>query len=63
MFCTRYHGSVSGLIIAAFCVFGLPAPAAEAAAVLNIEEPESGTFPNFCTATSIPLPRSSTQLC
>jgi hypothetical protein len=27
----------------------LPSPAAEAAAVLNIEVPESGTFPNFCT--------------
>ncbi len=55
MFRNRYRGLVSGLIVAAFCTFGLPSPAAEAAAVLNIEMPESSAFFNFCTGYLDPL--------
>jgi len=49
MFRNRYRGLVSGLIVAAFCAFGLPSPPAEAAVVENIQTPESGSVFNFCT--------------
>ena len=51
----RYRGLVSAVIVAAFCGFGLPSPAAEAAVVLNVEVPESSAFFNFCTGYLDPL--------
>ncbi len=55
MFCNHYRGLVSGLIVAAFCAFGLPSPAAVAGVVLNVETPESTTFFNFCTGYLDPV--------
>jgi hypothetical protein len=55
MFRNRYRGLVSGLMVAAFCMFGLLSPSAEAAVVLNVEVPESSSFFNFCTGYVDPL--------
>lgn len=55
MFGNRCRSLASGLIVAAVCAFGLPAPAAEAAVVFNIETPESTTFFNFCTGYLDPV--------
>lgn len=49
MFRDRYLSLVSGLIVAAFCAFGLLSPAAEAAVVLHTRTPEDTTVFNFCT--------------